>query len=286
MAEAARPILFVSLPEAGCINPLLVLAGELSRRGVKDLWFATDEPRRPEVEATLAAFASLGEVIPEMSAVSWDDELYREVTQASRFRAHRAVVRQTYRPALTFAKYRQLEAVVDKVHPAVMIMDCRTRFAISLAVARRIPYELSVPYMPSNVLTAYVPLGGSYVSRRFPAPHSGLPYDMNFAQRMRNWFFRLRCLAMVFNPATAKLVNEDRAICKAFGLPRPTQMMRVDGAEMVLCYAVPGRDYPLEVPGKVRLVGAMVPPLPQARNDELTGWVDARSSGRYIGLGT
>jgi hypothetical protein len=26
-------------------------------------------------------------------------------------------------------KYRQLEAVVDKVHPAVMVIDCETRFA-------------------------------------------------------------------------------------------------------------------------------------------------------------
>src|SRR6266699_3755500 len=119
MDDAARPILFVSLPEAGLINPLLVLAGELSRRGARDVWFATDEPRRLDGEA--------------MSAVSWDDEVYRQVTQTSRFRAYRATVRQTYRPALAFAKYQQLEAVVDKVHPALMIIDCETRYAIDLA---------------------------------------------------------------------------------------------------------------------------------------------------------
>ncbi len=63
MDDAARPVLFVSLPEAGLLNPLLVLAGEFSRRGARDLWFATDEHRRCEVEATWAAFASLGEVM-------------------------------------------------------------------------------------------------------------------------------------------------------------------------------------------------------------------------------
>jgi polyene glycosyltransferase len=286
MDDAARPILLVSLPEAGLINPLLVLAGELSRRGAKDLWFATDEPRRRDVEATSAAFASLGEVIPEMSAVSWDDAAYRAVTQASRFRAHRAQIKQSYRPALAFAKYRQLEAVADKVHPAVMIIDCETRYAINLAIARRIPYVLSVPFLPSNVLTPYTPLDRSYVPRRFPTPHSGLPYDMNFAQRMSNRFFRLRSLAMFLNPAMGKAVREDVAICKALGLPRPNSMTRVDLAELVLCYGIPELDYPLQVPGKVQLVGAMIPPLPQVPGGELTSWLDARPSVIYIGLGT
>jgi len=286
MDDAARPILFVSLPEPGLLNPLLVLAGELSRRGVRDLWFATDEHRRGEVEATWAAFASLGEVIPEMSAVSWDDEVYREVTQASRFRAHRAQIKQTYRPALVFAKYQQLEAVVDKVHPAVMIIDCEARFAINLAIARQIPYVLSVPFLPSNVLTPYTPMDRSYVPRRFPTPHSGLPYDMNFAQRMTNRFFRLRSQVMFLNPSMGKAVREDVAIGKALGLPRPNSMTRVDMAEMVLCYGIAELDYPLEVPGKVRLVGAMVPPLPQVPGGELTSWLDARSSVVYIGLGT
>ncbi len=286
MDDAARPILFVSLPEAGLINPLLVLAGELSRRGARDVWFATDEPRRLDVEATSAVFASLGGVIPELSAVSWDDEVYRQVTQTSRFRAYRATVRQTYRPALAFAKYQQLEAVVDKVHPALMIIDCETRYAIDLAIARRIPYVMSVPFMPSNVLTPYTAFDRSYVPRRFPTPSSGLPYDMNFAQRMSNRFFRLRALAMFLNPAMGRAVREDFAIRRALGLPRASSMTRVDMAEMVLCYAIPELDYPLDVPAKVRLVGAMIPPLPQAPDDELTGWLDARSSIVYIGLGT
>jgi polyene glycosyltransferase len=286
MDDAARPILFVSLPEAGPLNPLLVLASELARRGAGDLWFATDEPRRREVEATSATFASLGEVVPELSAVTWGDEVYREVTQASRFRAHRAVVRQSYKPAVALAKYRQLEAVVDKVNPALMVIDCETRFATTLAIVRRIPYVLSVPYVLSGALTAYTPFGRSFVPRRFPTPHSGLPYDMNFAQRISNRFFRLRCLAMFFGPALAKTVAEDAKICKAFGLPRTSQMLRVDMAERILCYSIPELDYPLRVPDKVTLVGAMVPPLPQAGHDELTGWLDARSSVVYIGLGT
>ncbi|MGD0066155.1 MAG: glycosyltransferase [Streptosporangiaceae bacterium] len=286
MSPPTGTILFASLPEAGLINPLLVLAAELSRRGVRDLWFATDEPRRDEVEATSAAFASLGEVIPELSAVSWDDKVYREVTRGSRFRAHRAVLRQSYRPDLAMAKYRQLEAVVDKVNPAVMVIDSETRFAITLATARRIPYVLSVPFVPSHVLAPYTPLARSYVPRGFPAPHSGLPYDMSFTQRMSNRLFKLRCLAMLFDPGLARAFRADIALYAELGLPRQSQMTRVDLAELVLCQSVPELDYSIEVPEKVRLVGAMIPPLPQAPDPELAGWLDAHSSVIYVGLGT
>ena len=45
MEQRRRPILFVSYPDSGLMNSLLVLAEELSRRDVQDLWFATDENR-------------------------------------------------------------------------------------------------------------------------------------------------------------------------------------------------------------------------------------------------
>jgi polyene glycosyltransferase len=226
--NAARPILFVSLQEAGLFNPLFVLAGELTRRGVEDVWFATDEPRRGEIEAISATFASLGEVIPEISALSYDDKTHREVTGPSRFRSHRAQIKHGYRPASMLLKYRQLEAVVDKVRPAVMVIDCETRYAHDLAILRGIPYVLSVPFIVSNVLTQYTPFGRSYVPRRFPTPHTGLPYDMNLIQGISNRLFRLRTMAMFFNPALGKIMRADIAIKKELGLPRPDALMRVD----------------------------------------------------------
>jgi len=172
------------------------------------------------------------------------------------------------------------------VHPAVMVIDCETRFAINLAIARRIPYVLSVPRVPSNVLTPFTPFGRSYVSRKFPTPHTGLPYDMNLAAQLRNQWFRLRSLAMFFNPAMGRALREDIAIGKELGLPQPESMTRVAQAELVLHYSIAEIDYPLELPGHVRLVGAMVPPLPEAPDGELAGWLDARPSVIYIGLGT
>ncbi|WP_414170526.1 glycosyltransferase [Streptoverticillium reticulum] len=291
MDSAQRPILFVSLPESGLLNPLLVLAGELSRQGVEDLWFATDEPRRDDVksiaERSPVEFASLGEVISELSAVTWDDAVYREVTQSSRFKAHRAVIRQSYKPGIQDMKLRRLEAVVDEVQPALMVIDCISGFAIDLAIARGIPFVLSVPFVPSNVLTAYTPFGRSYTPKGFPVPHTGLSARMNLAERISNELFKIRTFAMFCTPKMGKVFTEDNRRRKALGIPPVSPMTRIDKAELVLCNSIAELDYPFTVPEKMQLVGAMVPPLPEAPDDEdLSGWLDAQSSVVYIGLGT
>ncbi|QHC23754.1 glycosyltransferase [Streptomyces sp. GS7] len=291
MESARRPILFVSLPESGLLNPLLVLAGELSRQGVADLWFATDEPRRNDVkgiaEGSPVEFASLGGVDSEMSAVTWTDDIYREVTQSSRFRAHRAVVRHTYRPELQREKSRRLQAVVDEVQPALMVIDCISSFAVDVAIARKIPYVLSVPFLPSNVLTAHTPFTKSYTPRGFPVPHTGLSRRMTLTQRVSNELFKWRTLAMFLNPEMSKVLKEDARRRKEAGLPAPSTMARIEHADLVLCNSIAELDYPFAIPEKMLLVGAMVPPLPEAPDDkDLSQWLDAQSSVVYVGLGT
>ncbi|MFC8000074.1 glycosyltransferase [Streptomyces rochei] len=291
MDSAARPILFVSLPESGLLNPLLVLAGELARRGVPDLWFATDEHRRGDVEGLAAAsavsFASLGGVVSELSAVTWDDAVYREVTQSSRFKAHRAVVRQSYKPALQARKYRELERVVDEVRPALMVVDCVAGFAVDLAVARGIPYVLNVPFVASNVLTSHNPFGTSYTPKNFPVPNSGLPLAMSARQRLANALFKWRTLGMFLHPEMGRVLREDAAIRKELGIAPPNAMTRVDGAAAVLCASIAELDYPFDVPEKVRLVGAVLPPLPEAPDDRaVAGWLDEQTSVVYMGFGT
>ncbi|GHA43239.1 hypothetical protein GCM10010329_77580 [Streptomyces spiroverticillatus] len=291
---AQRPVLFVSLPESGLVNPLLVLAAELARRGVPDLRFATDEPRRADVERLTAGsgveFASLGEVFSELSAVSWPDEVYREVTQASRFKAHRAVVRQSYRPDLQAEKFKRLNSLVEKAKPALMVIDCVASFGVDVALTHGIPFVLSVPFLPTNVLTSLNPFGPSGTPRDFPVPHSGLPYPMNFSQRVRNELFKYRTLGMFFHPTMGKVLSEDARLRKEFGLPRPSPMTRVERAELILCNSVAELDYPFTVPDRMELVGAMVPPLPEAPPgqdaDGLANWLDAQSSVVYMGFGT
>ncbi|GAA1643157.1 glycosyltransferase [Actinoplanes couchii] len=290
-APDARPVLFVSLPESGLLNPMLVLASELAGRGVPDLWFATDEPRREEVESiagdTSVQFASLGEVVPELSAVTWDDDIYRQVTQKSRFKAHRAVIRHTYRPDLQAAKFRALAEVVDKIQPSLMVIESLCGFAIDLALTRKIPFVLSVPFLPSNILTSHNPFAASYTPKGFPVPHSGLPARMTVGQRVQNTLFKLRTLGIFFEPAMGKVLSEDAKIRKELGLTAPSPMTRVDEARLILCASIPELDYPFTVPEKLKLVGAVLPPLPEASSDnDVTQWLDAQDSVVYMGFGT
>jgi polyene glycosyltransferase len=146
-----------------------------------------------------------------------------------------------------------------------------------------------VPFVPSNVLTSHVPFAKSYTPSGFPVPHSGLPQDMTFLQRAENQMFRLRTLAMFMGASMRKVVEEDNRIRGELGIaPEARQMMaRIDHSEMVLCYSVPELDYPFPMPEKMRLVGAMVPPLPQAPDDGgLSEWLNAQGSVVYMGFGT
>ncbi|NLU76610.1 glycosyltransferase family 1 protein [Streptomyces sp. HNM0575] len=292
MSASQQPILFVGLPESGLLNSMLVLVEELSRQGVEDLWFATDEPRRSDVEAlsvgSTVDFSSLGEIVPQMSSVTWDDETYRRVTQRSRFKARRAVIEQTFAPELRVEKYRRLEEAVEKIQPALMVVESMCQYGCELAITKKIPYVLSVPFVISNVLTSTVPVGRSYAPKDFPVPHSGLPHEMNLRQRLANRLFKWRTLAMFLSSAMRERNARDAQVREELGIdPASNSLLaRVDSAEMVLCYSVPELDYPLPVPDSVRMVGAMVPPLPQSEPGELTEWLDAHESVVYMGFGT
>ena len=289
--SAGRPVLFAGLPESGLVNPLLVLAGELARRGVENVWFATDENRRGDV-AKLAArsavsFASLGDVVPELSAVTWDDDVYGEVTQRSRFKAFRAAIRQSHKPRIQAGKRARLSEIVERIHPALMVIDCMCGYAIDVAIKQNIPYVLSVPFVASNVLTAHIPFGRSFTPKGFPVPSSGLPAEMNRRQRLSNTLFKIRSVLMVGDPHLKKVYAEDARLRREFGLPRSDEMTRIDKAQLVLCNSVAELDYPFAVPEKVKLVGAMVPPLPEAPGDtSLSDWLDRQSSVVYMGFGT
>jgi polyene glycosyltransferase len=290
MGAARRPILFVSYPEAGLINPLLVLAEELSRRGIEDLWFATDDNRAADITElkvrTPVEFASLGDVVPELSAVTWDDETYRKVTQGSRFGAHRAVVEHTFVPRLRVDKYLRLEEIVRRVQPALMVVESLCQFGREVAVTHGIPYVVSTPFLPSTLLAPHIPFAKGHASRGFPVPHSGLPYAMTPAQRAANLLFKIRNVTMGVSPGIRARVAEDTAIREELGIAPGTTDI-IGRAEMVLCYSIPELDYPLDIPDKMKMVGAVVPPLPQtAGDDDLSAWLDQHPSVVYMAFGT
>ncbi|MBN9756673.1 putative glycosyltransferase [Pseudonocardia sp. Ae406_Ps2] len=293
--NATRPaVLMVGLPESGLINPMLVLAGELSRRDVADLWFATDDHRRDDVEAAGAdggapvRFCGLGEVVGELSSVTWDDRTYRRVTGRSRFRARAAVIRKTYVPGAQAEKYRRLLAVVDRVRPSLMVVESMCQYGVQVAITRGIPFVLSNPFVPSNLLTSLVPFGPSYTPKDFPVPHSGRSAHAGPLGRLANRWFRWRMLGLFLSPAMRRRNAEDARIAAELGVDPASagQFTRTESAAMVLNYSIPELDYPFELPAVFRTVGAMIPPLPQEPPGELTDWLDAQTSVLYAGFGT
>jgi polyene glycosyltransferase len=293
MSSSSRPILFVSLPESGLFNPLQTIVGELARRGVEDLWYATDEERRGDVEALSDAskvhFASVGEVVPELSLSTWDDKVYRKVTGADRFAAHSALIRHTYDPALHVEKYKRLVEIVDEVKPALMVIESLTAYAVDLAITRGIPFVVVVPFLASNYVTSYTPFGKSYTGPDFPVPHTGYGIDMTRRERIANRLFRWRTLGIFLRPAMMRMLRKDKRTREELGIdPEARQFMaKIDRSELVLVTSLTELDYPFDVPGNMRMVGALIPPLPEAADDEGIGdWLAARDSVVFVGLGT
>ncbi|KFG71237.1 glycosyltransferase [Streptomyces mutabilis] len=292
MSSSSRPILFVSLPESGLFNPVQTIAGEFARRGVPDLWFATDEERRGDVEALADAstvrFASLGEVVPELSALTWDEDVYAKVTGPKRFAAHAAIIRHTYDPALHVDKYRRLLEIVEEVKPALMVIESLTAYAIDIAITRKIPYVLVVPFLPSNYVTSYTPFGKAYTNADFPVPHSGLSVNMTRRQRIENRLFRWRTMGIFLRPSMMRMLRKDKLTREELGIDPVARrfMAKIDRADLVLVTSLAELDYPFTVPDNMRMVGALIPPLPQAPDDGLGDWLSKHESVAFVGLGT
>src|SRR5262245_41281695 len=216
MHATTRPILFVGSAGSGMFNPMLVLATELARRGVADLWFVADAHRSAEIEAIrgrgTVTFASLGDEIPELSPTSWDEDTYRRITQRSTWKAMRAAALHTLEPSLRPEKYERLDAIVREVRPALMVVDTISSFAARLAITHRIPYVVAVPFMPSNVLFPKVPKG-------FPVPNSGLGVRMTKSQRLTNQLFPLRVLGLLRHPRIVRALARFVKSRKRLGIP-------------------------------------------------------------------
>ncbi|WP_439378730.1 glycosyltransferase [Amycolatopsis lexingtonensis] len=290
MSRERRPILFVSSPDSGLVNSLLVLAAELSRRGVPDVYFATFDNRRAEVEAIGAdgtgsrvEFRSLGAPIPELSSGEWDDETYHAVTQKSRWKAHKALMRHTFDTRFRDQAYRALTEIVREVEPAAMVIDSLLHAGFELAVTQQIPHVVSVPFSVSNHLTKLPP--------GFPVPHSGLPLDMTAGQRLANAWFGFRRKALYFTDSLLrKRVVEYVKSNKELGVSRlaAKYTSRIDEAALVLVYSLAELDYPVvDIPAHFRMLGAIVPPLPELPDEQdVKGWLDRHESVVYIGFGT
>jgi len=250
-----RPILFCCTHSAGEANTSIALAGELARRGVPDLWFASDENNRAAVEAPAdrseVEFVSLGEVNPRLALTMLDEQTYNKVMQPSRTKSVQARICQLSDADHHFARYRKLDELVTKVEPAVMVVNRFCMYAIQVAIARDIPYVISAPCLPSSLLEYALP-------KDYPTPSSGLPLRMSWSQRMTNWYFRTFMKFIFLNRTILKQAMEFNKHMVELKMDVDNTRVRVqhEKAGMLLCFSVFGLDYPFPVPEELRTLGS------------------------------
>ncbi|MEV0730535.1 glycosyltransferase [Polymorphospora sp. NPDC050346] len=281
-------VLLAALPSTGLIKPLLEIAGELNERGVADLWFASTEEGRGDIERipgqNRVRFVSLGHYKPELDPSRWDDATLASMSSRSRLRNLAAFIDKNIDHDYTSQQYDRALQEFASVRPDVAVIDLCTPWAIDAAITLGVPYVLSVPS----------PISGVYLDRlpwSFPTPFSGLPLRMSRRQQLSNVFFRLGALAAYARPRNlfpmlAATRRRRRAgIANAAAVPS----RYADAAAAVLSFSVFGLEYPFpSAPDHLHMVGT---PVPEAATEgsgdaEIDAWLESYASVVYIGFGT
>ena len=138
-------ILFASTAHAGQINPLLSIVGELSRRGVPGLWFASTDNRRTNIEGTATGspihFVSCG-IDDRIKELIEDPAVYAAIAQRGPMTTDSFLwaMRWMFDQERLTVEYQRILAHIDDVQPRLMVIDISTIGALDAAMTRRIPF--------------------------------------------------------------------------------------------------------------------------------------------------
>jgi polyene glycosyltransferase len=273
MPISPGPMLFAGAAHAGHLNPLAAIAGELSRRGVRDLWFASEEAARTRIEQIAAArFVSYGE-----TALRIDETVYSAMTGGPRTTAGMVALARLVRGTHVDRFFRHSLEQIDRIRPVLMVIDVLNIGALDAAMLRGVPFILSVPFAVSGVYLRRLPW-------RYPTPTSGLPERMTATQTLASMAFRLRLQLAMVRSLEAGALRRRRKAGLANVLSDPERY--ATAARAVFAYSVFGLEYPFDPPAHLHMLGPMMPDAPEPARSELTEWLDARRSVVYVCMGT
>ncbi|MBF8193323.1 glycosyltransferase family 1 protein [Nonomuraea sp. K274] len=277
MTSDRRAILFAAAAHSGLLNPILSIAGEMSRRNVPDLHFASEEDARPLVDGagvgSPIAFHSYG-----AKMVTVGGTMYGAMTRGPRTTAGTVALARVVRDRAVLRTFfqRTLEQI-DRLRPSLMVIDNLNVGAIDAACVRRVPYVLSIAFPASGVYLGRLPWS-------YPTPTSGLPRRLSGGRWLANVAFRLRFQAAMLRCADLTLARERRAYGLANVFADPEGHSR--DAVAVLNYSIFGLEYPFAAPAHLHMVGAVIPPQEAAEAGELSDWLDRHESVVYVNMGT
>ena len=161
-AAADGAILFACTAHAGQINPLLSIAGELSRRDVPGLWFAATDNRRLDIEEAAKGspiqFVSTS-ISDRTKELVEDPAVYSAFTQKGPMNtgSFLLALRWMFNQERLATEYERMLEYIDRIQPSLMVIDISTIGAIDAAMTRRIPFILSVPFPPSGLFMNRLP---------------------------------------------------------------------------------------------------------------------------------
>ncbi|SCL14067.1 polyene glycosyltransferase [Micromonospora nigra] len=288
MAAGEGALLIVCSGSSGLFNPLLTLAGELKRRGIRDVWFACTDERRADVEGLPGdgelRFLSLGPPRLHVRPEHWDDEAHRRMSTGSRVENFASYVDTSVDYDHLHEQYERCLELVDEVAPTLAVVDSFASFGMDAMTIRDVPFVISVSVPPSNFLQDNLP-------PTYPTPLSGLPLHMSPSQQAANGRHRDGLLKILMQPdrlarnTAAAERRRDAGIVNDEMLPS----RYAEAARALLAYTVFGLEYPFATaPSTLRMVGSMVPGdiVPSPEGADLRRWLDAHESVVYIGFGT
>jgi polyene glycosyltransferase len=278
------PIMFAGAPYSG-MTPMIVTAAEVARRG-HEVHFVGIERYRAEFDhhtgGTGARYISLGAGESPADPEGWDDATYFSFTQRSRWKSALAFITHNLDVDLQIEWYKKLDAEVERVKPALLVVDCLSQHAIDVAMTRGIPYVIKACLMPSFVMQPWLPRG-------YPWPYSGLPRDMTFGQRAANAWFKFRMKTVMFRPRVfGRAVKYAKAV-RELGINAKSMQprARVENAALVMFHTVFDLEYDFPKPDNAVSVGSITPPLPELPGErDISSWLDAHESVVYLAFGT
>jgi polyene glycosyltransferase len=285
---AGQRILFASEAGWGHVTPLITIAGELTARGVKDIWFASIDGHKAAIEAISGGesvrFVSLGAGVPELDPENWSDETVRAITAGSPLRNYLAVQDLCYDHDLRHQEYLRALEIIDEVRPVLAVVDLSAFWAIDALIKRGVPYIVTFAGLISQMYPGRQPWS-------YPTPLSGLPRNMSPRQKVRNVTFRLGSLASAFSPKHLRANMDFYRTRRAEGDPNPASIPSLygDAAIAVLAYFVFGYEYPFPgIPDNLKMLGAILPrDIGTAETDQdLDRWLDEHESVVYASFGT
>ncbi|MCQ0003425.1 glycosyltransferase [Actinomadura madurae] len=279
--------MFASSAHGGLFHAMTPIIAELARRGSAELWVGCTDDREAAVKemGEEFGFASFGPARPELLPASWTDEQIDRLNSGSRLRGFIEMIDQG--PSLKNVKELNAHSLdaIDRVRPALMVIDSSTIWALDAAMTRGVPYivnsPMSVGYLYGDRLPAW----------SYPRPFSALPRTMTFRQKLANLGFGIAQTGYFLRPRVLRENFRTVVERKRIGMANPAGLLwrYADNARLVIGHSLFGIEHPFpKAPGNLCMLGPLMPRerLAGPSGESLAAWLDQHDTIVYIGLGT